>query len=109
LNIQPLMPGFFLDPQEFVITTPVQPGEQVLLFATGFGPITPDNPQELLNAVKVQIATMIVDAAFAGLSNAGVYQFKVTVPDLPDGAHSVSAEVGGVRTAKIGRLHIQRG
>jgi uncharacterized protein (TIGR03437 family) len=42
------------------------------------------------------------------LISPGLYQFNVTVPDLPDGDHAVTAEVGGVRTQKIGRIRIQR-
>jgi hypothetical protein len=37
-----------------------------------------------------------------------LYQFNVTIPDLADGDHAVTAEVGGVRTGKIGRIRVQR-
>ncbi|MBI4909903.1 MAG: IPT/TIG domain-containing protein [Acidobacteria bacterium] len=110
VNIQPLMPGFFLTEQDYVLQPdpPLQPGAEVVLLGTGFGPTVPEDAGQLLNRVKVQIDTTIADATFAGLSDTGVQQFKLIVPDLPDGDHSVSAEVAGVRTAKIGRLRIQR-
>jgi hypothetical protein len=38
----------------------------------------------------------------------GLHQVNITVPDLPDGDHPVTAEVAGVRTTKIVRLRIQR-
>jgi len=60
------------------------------------------------NAVKIQIDTTQVPAAFAGLTGAGLYPFNITVADLPDGDYPVTAEVAGVRTEKMLRLRIQR-
>jgi uncharacterized protein (TIGR03437 family) len=42
------------------------------------------------------------------MTGAGLYQFNVAVPALPDGDYPVVAEVAGVRTASIARLRIQK-
>ncbi len=133
VDFQVFQPGFFLLPQEYVAavhadgavvgpaglidglrTLPAQPGEQVILFGTGFGPTSPATPAgevvldaaPLANPVTLRIDTVAVDFAFAGVSGVGLYQFNVTVPDLPDGDHAVTAEIAGVRTAKIARIRI---
>ena len=135
VDAQQLMPGFFLLPQEYVAavradgayigpaglidgvtTVPAQPGDQVTLYGSGFGPTAPEVPSgqafqgaaELVNRVTLRIDTTTVTPGFAGLSAAGLCQFNVTIPDLPDGDHSVWAQIGGVATAKIGRIRIQR-
>jgi protocatechuate 3,4-dioxygenase beta subunit len=135
VDVKQFMPAFFLMAQEYVAavradgaylgpeglidgvaTVPAQPGDAVLLFGTGFGPTTPDTPAgqtvqgapKLANPVSIRIDNTSVDVAFAGLSSAGLYQFNITIPDLPDGDHAVTASVGGSRTQKIGRIRIQR-
>lgn len=134
VNLQPLMPAFFLFPQDYVrasrvdgsqvappnlidgvSTTPAKPGETIVLYGTGFGPGNPDVPAgqtvtapvPLANTVRVQIDTAQPELSYAGLAGAGLYQFNLKVPDLPDGDHAVTASVGGVRTERIGRLRIQ--
>ncbi|HZO51635.1 MAG TPA: IPT/TIG domain-containing protein [Bryobacteraceae bacterium] len=97
-------------------TTPARPGEVISLFGTGFGPSNPGlpagavvaAPQPLLNSVKINIDTTQVDVQYAGITSAGLYQFNIVVPDLPDGDHAVSASVAGARPPKIGRLRITR-
>lgn len=128
-------PGFFLLASEYVAavrpngsyvapeglidglaTSPARPGEVISLFGTGFGPSNPAlpagavvaAPQPLLNSVKINIDTAQVDVQYAGITSAGLYQFNIVVPDLPDGDHSVSASVAGARPPKIGRLRITR-
>jgi protocatechuate 3,4-dioxygenase beta subunit len=112
-------PGFFQFPSEYVaavrsdgallgpanlisgaVTVPALPGDAVLLFGTGFG--ATDSP------VKIHIHDTSVPVAFAGIVSPGLHQVNITVPDLPDGDYPVTAEVGGVRTAKFARIRIQR-
>jgi uncharacterized protein (TIGR03437 family) len=89
-----------------VTTTPAQPGETILIYATGFGqtnPATPTaqlvtTPNPLANAVQVTIGGLTANVAFAGLVESGTYQLNVTVPNLPDGDAAVVATVGGVST-----------
>lgn len=134
-TINDYQPGFFLLASEYVAavrpdgsyvapeglitgltTTPARPGEVISLFGTGFGPSNPalpagavvEAPQPLLNSVRINIDTTQVDVQYAGITSAGLYQFNIVIPDLPDGDHSVSASVAGARPPKIGRLRITR-
>jgi uncharacterized protein (TIGR03437 family) len=128
-------PGFFQFPGEYaaavradgayvapagtlsgVNTVSANPGDTILLYGTGFGPTTPatdpaslvTSPVPTANAVKIQIHTQQVPVAFAGLVSPGLYQFNITVPELPDGEYPVTAEVAGVRTSKMVKLEIKR-
>ena len=89
-----------------VSSRPAQPGETILIYATGFGPTNPAtptgqlvlSPAVLANSVQVTIGGMNAPVAFAGLVGPGEYQFNVTVPNLPSGDAAVSATIGGVST-----------
>jgi len=84
-------------------TRPAVPGEIISLFGSGFGPTNPANsaavvvaqPAPLSAPVTVRIGNVVADVAFAGLSGSGLYQFNVTVPDLPAGDQAVAIEIGG--------------
>ena len=124
VNLRQFMPGFFQFSQEYVAavradgtildSVAARPGETISLFGTGFGPTLPATlPNEVItepvptaNPVKVQIHNAPAAVTFAGLTSAGLYQINVTVPDLPDGDYPITAEVGGVRTAKFARIRI---
>jgi uncharacterized protein (TIGR03437 family) len=88
----------------------------VSLFGTGFGPTEPDVPAgqvfqgaaPLANPIAIRIDTAAVDVLFAGLASAGLYRFDITIPELPNGDHAVTAEISGARTQKIGRIRIAR-
>ncbi len=86
---------------------PAQPGETILIYGTGFGPTNPAVPtgqlvataEPLANQVQMSIGDVSASVIFAGLVEAGVYQFNVTVPpDLTSGNAAVVATVGGVQT-----------
>jgi uncharacterized protein (TIGR03437 family) len=91
-----------------VTSTPAQPGEIILIYATGFGPTNPPVPTAQLvstpeplpaNAVAISIGGMAATAQFAGLVAPGLYQLNVTVPpNLPNGDAAVLATIGGVST-----------
>ena len=97
-------------------TVPARPNDVVLLYGTGFGPTSPASvpsqaitgPLPTANSVRVQIHNQLVPVAFAGLVSPGLYQFNITVPDLPNGDYPVTAEIAGVRTAKFAKLRIER-
>jgi uncharacterized protein (TIGR03437 family) len=86
---------------------PAAPGEEILLYGTGFGPTNPVSPTaqlvttaaELANQVQISIGGVIASVAYAGLVEAGLYQFNVVVPTgLPNGSAAVVASIGGVQT-----------
>jgi uncharacterized protein (TIGR03118 family) len=102
VNVHPLAPAFFtlgtnatsgnvyiaaqhadgtlIGPQSTINTaTPAEPGETIVIYATGFGP--PAASGEVL-AVTPTITMDGIDAEvlFAGLVGPGLYQFNVVVP-----------------------------
>lgn len=87
-------------------TTPAQPGETILIYATGLGPTNPPTPTSqlvttanpLANSAQVTIGGVTANVVFAGLAESGTYQLNVTVPSLPDGDAAVVATIGGVST-----------
>jgi uncharacterized protein (TIGR03437 family) len=98
------------------LTTPAQPGETILLYGVGFGPVTPPQPsgQEvttaapLANSVAITIGGQAASVSFSGLVEAGLYQFNVTVPNLPNGDATVVATIGGVQTQTGVALTVQQ-
>jgi uncharacterized protein (TIGR03437 family) len=88
------------------VTQPAQPGQTILLYATGFGPTNPPlpsaqlvtTPEPLANPVQISIGGVAASVTFSGLAGSGLYQFNVTVPNLPNGDAAVLATIGGVAT-----------
>jgi uncharacterized protein (TIGR03437 family) len=99
-----------------VTTQPARPGETILLYGTGFGPTNPPLPSAqlvaapavLANSVQVTIGGLPAPVAYAGLVGAGLYQFNVTVPNVPNGDAAVMAQIGGVPTQAGVLITIQR-
>jgi uncharacterized protein (TIGR03118 family) len=84
-------------------TTPVQPGDTVVLYGNGFGVTNPPAPNgQLINAAlslatlpTITIGGVAAKVVFGGLTEAGLYQFNVVVPaGLPAGDAAVFAETG---------------
>ena len=103
-----------LDPR---VTRAARPGEILLMYATGFGPTTPSAPSDLIfsgaplvtNPPRITIGGK--DASFAGNGNLvspGLYQFNVTIPDLPDGDQPIVATAGGATSAANVFLSVKR-
>jgi len=101
-----------------VTTEPAKPGDILLLFGTGFGPTTPAvvpgrvfsgaAPLADLSALQVRIGGMSVVPSFAGLSGSGLYQFNVTVPNLPDGNHRIEMLINGQQIQADVQLAVRR-
>jgi protocatechuate 3,4-dioxygenase, beta subunit len=133
--VSQFMPAFFQFPGEYVAavradgslvapegqitgatTVSARPGDTVLLFGTGFGPTAPatsvldaiNEPVPTANTVRVRFDNVDALVTYSGLISPGLYQLNVQVPDLPDGDHALTAEVGGVRTSKIVKVHTRR-
>jgi uncharacterized protein (TIGR03437 family) len=85
---------------------PAQPGETILIYGTGFGPTRPPlpsaqlvtTPAVLANSVQFTIGGVVAHVDYAGLVEAGLYQFNVKVPDVPSGDAALVAQIGGVQT-----------
>ena len=71
-----------------VASTPFTEGEIIILYGTGFGPTNPPVPKgQLITTAAALVATPTVtigglpaQVQFAGVSEAGLYQFNVVVP-----------------------------
>ncbi len=71
-----------------VTSTPFTEGEIIILYGTGFGPTNPPVPQgqlittaaPLVTTPTVTIGGLAAQVQFAGVSEAGLYQFNVVVP-----------------------------
>jgi uncharacterized protein (TIGR03437 family) len=80
-------------------------GDVVTLWGNGFGPTNPAVPAGQLPAVPAVLpnvtATIGGNAAtiqFAGLTEVGLYQFNVVVPEVPSGNQAIAIQVAGVST-----------
>ena len=89
---------------------PVKAGETLLLFGVGFGPTTPmvhagaafsgAAPTPVLPLIT--IGGVPATVSFAGIVQAGLYQFNVVVPNAGSGDKLLQATVGGVTSpAKV--------
>jgi uncharacterized protein (TIGR03118 family) len=59
--------------------TPAEPGETIMLFATGFGPALASG-EMLAVTPTIVIDGVAADVSFAGLVGPGIYQFDIVVP-----------------------------
>ena len=97
-------------------STPAKPGEIIQLYAVGFGPANPPQPTgqqvgtatPLANDVQVTIGGQTASVQYAGLVQAGLYQFNVTVPAVANGDAALVATIGGVPSQKGVLLTVQQ-
>src|SRR5581483_1865519 len=95
-------------------TTPVHPGETLILFGTGFGDIAPAIPTGSVfstPAPLAQNATATVGGTTVNapgyLISPGLYQFNVTIPQLSNGDATLTLNVAGQGTATGVYLFVQ--
>ena len=55
-------------------------------------------PAILANSVQITIGGATAPVAYAGLVGAGLYQFNVTVPNVPNGDAAAVAQIGSAQT-----------
>jgi uncharacterized protein (TIGR03437 family) len=74
-----------------------------VLFGTGFGATNPVTPMDRISPaaniaghVVIRIGGVNAQVGFAGLVSPGVYQFNVTIPDIPAGDQKLEVFVDGV-------------
>jgi uncharacterized protein (TIGR03437 family) len=88
-------------------TRPVKGGETLILYGVGFGPTTPTALAGQLfsgagrtnSPVTVTIGGVSAPVAFAGITEAGLYQLNVTIPaNTGGGDQALQATVNGVQT-----------
>ena len=81
-------PGLFPATPPYLLASPVQPGEVITLWGTGFGPTNPPVPagwvfsgaNPLANTVTATIGGQPAAIQFAGIVGAGLVQINVQVP-----------------------------
>jgi len=89
-----------------VASRPAKPGETLVLYGLGFGPVDPDIPvgtivqqaNTLRNPLQILFGQTPASLAYDGLSPnfVGLYQFNVVVPPVPDSdAVPVTFNLGG--------------
>jgi uncharacterized protein (TIGR03118 family) len=72
--------GTLIGPAATIKTaTPAEPGEAIMLFATGFGPALASG-ETLAVIPTIVIDGIAAEVSFAGLTGPGIYQFNVVVP-----------------------------
>jgi uncharacterized protein (TIGR03437 family) len=97
-------PGLF---GQQVGTFTAAPGENLVLYTTGLGPVSPPQPTGQLvstpaptvNPVKVLIGNQPAIVQFAGIIGSGLYQVNVVVPALPSGDAPILVSVNGVQSS----------
>jgi len=84
-----------------------QPGDTIILYGVGFGPVTPATPagqivsgtNALVSPIRISIGGVQAQVTYAGLSpgSVGLYQFNVVVPSVSaNNATPVTFTLGGV-------------
>jgi uncharacterized protein (TIGR03437 family) len=95
-------PGAFSFP-----TRPVKSRETLILFGVGFGPTNPPvlagklftGSAPSASPPVITIGGIRVTVSFAGIVQAGLFQFNVVVPPAASGDQSMQAAIGGVTTS----------
>jgi uncharacterized protein (TIGR03437 family) len=90
-----------------ITSRPAKPGDEIVLYGVGFGPVTPDIPageivsqsNKLASSFEMSLGGKKVTTAYAGLAPnyVGLYQFNITIPGAtPTGAVPLTFTVDGV-------------
>ena len=87
-------------------STPAQPGEEVVIYAVGFGlpsaPLTAGSSAQSGSLPVLPVCTIgtnLAAVAFAGLTSPGLYQLNIVIPaGTPNGNQSISCTYGGSAT-----------
>jgi uncharacterized protein (TIGR03437 family) len=86
---------------------PAKPGDEIVIYGIGFGPVTPDIPagqlvqqaNTLADSFQISIGGVVATPAYDGLAPdfTGLYQLNITVPSgIPSGAVPLTFTVDGV-------------
>ena len=96
-------------------TTPAKPGETVVLYANGFGAISPpvvsgslSQSGSLPKLPVITIGGIAATVSFAGLVSPGLFQFNVVIPaNAPSGDNVLLATYNGVEAAPAALITVQ--
>lgn len=97
-------------------STPAQPGETVVVYATGFGlpgsTLTNGSATQagaLPTLPVCQVGAAAATVVYAGLVSPGLDQIQITIPKgTPNGDNAVSCAYGGVSTPSGDRITVQQ-
>jgi len=100
--------GTYVGPPQLIAgatTTPAKPNEIIMLYGTAFGASNPiiatgfvfTNPAPLAESVTATVGGMPADVQ-GFLVSPGLYQFNLTVPNLPAGDAALAITIGGLST-----------
>jgi uncharacterized protein (TIGR03437 family) len=77
-----------------VTSRPAKPGETIVIYGIGFGPVVPNTPAGQIATVTTQLSASLqvlfgqtaAQVRYAGLTqgSVGLYQFNIVVPPVPD-------------------------
>lgn len=131
-------PAFNIDGKQFLAATfqdgatfvgdipgvpsrPAKPGDLIIAYGIGFGSTDPDSPpgtvvsdlNHLAAPLSVKIGDVELPAGainYAGLTPGfiGLYQFNLSVPDVPDGDQPVVIKIGGETVPQMLFLKVRR-
>jgi len=104
--------GHWLPGKSVVPSRPAKPGETVVPWGIGFGPVTPNvlagvlvgQANSLTAPLQVSFGNTPAKLAYSGLApqSTGLYQFNVVVPAVPDSsAVPLTISLAGVRARRL--------
>lgn len=128
INGRPYLAGLLPDGRTFTLpqgalsgtpSRPAKPGETIVLYGVGFGPVTPDTPagvivnrsNTLVSPLQISFGGVSAQLTYKGLAPGytGLYQFNVVVPNVSDSdAVPVSFNLGGTTGAKALYIAVHR-
>jgi len=86
-----------------------KPGDSITAYGIGFGAVTPPiapgvvvSAADSIPGLAISFGQTAAATAYAGLApgNIGLYQFNITVPNVPDGDYQINVSVGAVQVAQ---------
>jgi len=93
-----------------ITSQPAKPGDIIVIYGVGFGPVTPDIPagqlvgqaNSLATGFHISIGGVECQVQYDGLapSFTGLYQFNITVPPVASGNQPLTFTVDGVNNAQ---------
>jgi uncharacterized protein (TIGR03437 family) len=101
-----------------VTTAPAKPGDTIILYGVGFGPVKPDIPagqivqqaNTLADKFELSIGGLRATVNYAGLSpgSVGLYQFNIVVPNVAaSGAVPLTFTLDGTSGAQVLHISVQ--